>query len=78
MDERVTVAAAGLEHQDADAGVLGQAAGENAAGRAGADDNVIVNLHGLPSHAIKHASWATCQRLMYPPVRDADGTNLVR
>ena len=46
MNERVPVAAAGLDQHNAGRGVLAQAVGENAAGRAGPDDDVI-GLHFL-------------------------------
>src|SRR5438132_12173535 len=47
MDQRVPVAPAGLDQHHANPRVLGQAVGEDAAGRAGADNNVI-RLHDFP------------------------------
>ncbi len=47
MDQGVPVAPARLDQQHLGAGVLAQAIGENAAGRAGADDDVI-DPHGVP------------------------------
>ena len=44
VDERVPVAPAGFDQQDLRVSVLGQPVGQHAAGRAGADDNVI-RLH---------------------------------
>ena len=41
MKPEILVPIAGLEHQNPDGGILGQAVGEGAAGRAGADDDVI-------------------------------------
>ena len=45
LDVGRAVPAAGLEQQHADRRVLGQAVGEHAAGRAGADDHVVKPLH---------------------------------
>ena len=44
MDQRVPIAAAGLDQDYPDARVLGQPVGEDASGGAGADDHVI-RLH---------------------------------
>ena len=45
LDEDAAVAAAGLEHEDAARRVLGEAVGEHAAGRPGADDYVVELFH---------------------------------
>ncbi len=45
MDEDVSVRAAGLEQQDGFVRVLAQPVGEYAAGRPGADDDVIECFH---------------------------------
>ena len=55
MDERMPVPRPGLEHADADARVLAQAAGEHAAGRSGADDDVVEGFHQVLAIA---ASWS--------------------
>ncbi len=44
MDERIEVAPAGLEQQHAGARILAQAVGQDAAGGAGTNDDVIVAL----------------------------------
>ena len=43
---RRNVAAAGLHHRDGDVGVLAQPGGDDAAGSAGANDDVVVSVHG--------------------------------
>jgi hypothetical protein len=46
MDERMEVAPAGFDQQHARVAVLAQAIGQHAAGRAAADDDVVVScLH---------------------------------
>ena len=54
VDVRVPVAAAGFEQKHARGAVLGQPVGQHAAGRAGADDDVIVSVgcHFTPPYAI--------------------------
>jgi hypothetical protein len=41
VDQRVTVTAAGLDEDDVDRGVLGEAVGEDATGGAGTDDDIV-------------------------------------
>ena len=53
FQERMPVAAAGFEQQHIAVTILGEAVGQHAAGRAGADDDVVVRWgHGVPSFAV--------------------------
>ena len=48
MNVRMPVGGTGLEHANACGRVFAQAVGENAAGRAGADDHIVERVHRLP------------------------------
>ena len=72
MDPGIPVPAAGLEDQDADIGVFGEAVGEDAAGGAGADDDMVVGLafrhEAIPELLVQ--IWARANQIALP-----SGTN---
>ena len=66
VDERIAVRPAGLQQQHARARVLAQPVGQHAAGRAGADDDVVVfpgHARSLSAHA-RNARFCGIHRLM--------------
>src|SRR5262249_44878402 len=57
VDERIEVAPAGFDQQHARGAILAQPVGQHAAGRAGADDHVVVAfLHAHPRCSFLHDS----------------------
>ena len=61
VDQGIPVATTGLDQHDACASVFGQPVGQHAAGRAGADDD-IVSLHCRFPYGVIAGSVATKQR----------------
>src|SRR5262245_33630307 len=70
MDEGMPVARAGLEHADRDTRILAQAAREHAAGRAGADDDVVECFHARPCYPTFMGRAMASWRLPASPALD--------
>src|SRR5215469_10096121 len=80
VDQRVPVAPASLEQDDADGGVLGQPVGEHTPGRAGADDDVIRlhsvlpgNPHPVPPPLAEEGTLFATEQTLPPPPQAGEG-----
>ena len=74
MDPVVVVAPAGLEQEDSGPRIGRQAIGEQAAGGAGADDDVVEFFHRCPafSFSARRGTLAVAPRLHFSPGEWAD------